>query len=975
MTTPVQLVTNQDQVLTTSLVFDLNTLSQELVSGKIAAADFAGLFSKTDVVEATRLANPPAELIETTIDAATEFVLKFAPDVANDPIAFKIFSAANSDTASLVSKLVHIILGTESNDILIGKATRDYIFGLGGNDLLLGEGENDFLFGGKGNDILLGGDGNDTVFGESGDDTLFNDAGSDNLIGGTGNDYFYVLDASGSSLLNGGTGIDTADYSALSQAITLKSTGIVSKGVGFGTDQLVQVERIFATSSLNDWIDASDATAPTSITVNLLTNSLIVNNVPGLGTLTFTVSGFENVRGTNQNDSITGDNANNILNGGAGNDVLGGSNGNDTLNGDVGTDTADYSALGQTIVLGPTGTVSKSGGGIDQLNGIETITASALLGDTINSSTATGSVSITANLGTNSLTVNNVLIGGVTTNLNFTVNNFENVTGTGNNDIITGNNGNNILNGGAGNDVLRGSNGNDTLNGDAGTDTVNYSGLGQSIILGPTGTVNKSGGGTDQLNGIEAIVASNLLNDTINASAATGSTSITANLGTNSLIVNNVVIGSATTNLNFTVSNFENVTGTANNDTITGNAANNILNGGAGNDVLRGSNGNDTLNGDAGTDTTDYSALGQTIVLGPTGTVNKSGGGIDQLNGIETITASALLGDTINSSTATGSVSITANLGINSLTVNNVLIGGVTTNLNFTVNNFENVIGTANNDIITGNNGNNILNGDAGNDVLRGSNGNDTLNGDAGTDTVNYSGLGQSIILGPTGTVSKSGGGTDQLNGIEAIVASNLLNDTINASAATGSTSITANLGTNSLIVNNVVIGSATTNLNFTVSNFENVTGTANNDTITGNAANNILNGGAGNDVLVGGAGNDNLIGGSGADVLTGGIGNDQFTFLKPGEGVDIITDFASVPDTIAVSASGFGGGLSLGVLSSLQFFVGTGATTANQRFIYNSITGGLFFDIDGNGVTAQQQIASLTLAPTLTSDDILVIA
>ncbi|MBD2497649.1 calcium-binding protein [Nostoc sp. FACHB-280] len=962
--------------MTNSLVFDLNTLSQELVSGKIAAADFARLFSKTDVVEATRLANPPAEIIETTIDAATEFVVKFAPDVANDPIAFKVFLAANSETATLVSKLVHIILGTERNDILIGKATRDYIFGLGGNDLLFGEGGNDFLFGGKGNDILLGGVGNDTVFGESGDDILFNDAGSDNLIGGTGNDYFYVLDASGSSLLNGETGIDTADYSALSQAITLKSTGIVTKGVGFGTDQLVQIERIFATSSLNDWIDASDATAPTSITVNLLTNSLIVNNVPGLGTLNFTVSGFENVRGTNQNDSITGDNANNTLNGGAGNDVLRGSSGNDNLNGEAGTDTADYSALGQTITLGPTGTVTKGGGfGTDQLNGIETITASTLLGDTINASTATGSVSITANLGTNSLTVNNVLIGGVTTNLNFTVNNFENVTGTANNDTITGNAANNILNGGAGNDVLRGSNGNDALNGDAGTDTVNYSGLGQSIVLGPTGTVSKSGGGIDQLNGIEAIVASNLLNDTINASTASSGVSITANLSTNRLTVNNVVIGGVTTNLNFTVSNFENVTGTAGNDIITGNNSNNILSAGAGNDVLRGSSGNDNLNGDAGTDTADYSALGQTIVLGPTGTVSKSGGGTDQLNGIETITASTLLGDTINASTATGSVSITANLGTNSLTVNNVLIGGVTTNLNFTVNNFENVTGTANNDTITGNAANNILSGGAGNDVLRGSSGNDTLNGDAGTDTVNYSGLGQSIVLGPTGTVSKSGGGTDQLNGIEAIVASNLLNDTINASAATGSTSITTNLGSNSLTVNNVVIGGVTTSLNFTVSNFENVTGTANNDTITGNAANNTLNGGAGNDVLVGGAGDDNLIGGSGADVLTGGIGNDQFTFLKPEEGVDIITDFASVPDTIAVSASGFGGGLSLGVLSSLQFFVGTGATTADQRFIYNSITGGLFFDIDGNGGAAQQQIASLTPAPTLTSNDILVIA
>ncbi|MBD2676109.1 MULTISPECIES: hypothetical protein [Nostoc] len=854
MATSLQLVADQDQaVVDTNIgdvapspLFNLDTLNEELISGKVAPADFAKSFSDPTFVEAASLAYPPAEIITTTNDAAAEFVVKLAPDVANDPVAYEAFLTAYNQTSSndvLLSssennsnlaavpirpKLVHIIIGTAANDILIGKATHDYIFGLDGKDLLFGEGGNDFLFGGNDDDILLGGIGNDNLFGENGNDILFNDAGSDVLVGGAGNDYLYVLDASGSSLLNGETGIDTADYSALTQAITLKTTGTVTKGIGFGTDQLVQVERIFATSSLNDWIDASDATSPTSVTVNLSTNSLIANNVPGLGTLSFTVSGFENVRGTAQNDSITGDNANNILSGGAGNDVFGGSRGNDTINGDAGIDTANYSALGQTIVLGTTGTVIKAGGfGTDQLIGIETITASTLLGDTINASTATGSATITANLGTNSLTVNNVAIGGVTTNLNFTVNNFENVTGTAGNDVITGNAGNNILSGGAGNDVFGGSQGNDTINGDAGIDTANYSALGQTIVLGTTGTVTKAGGfGTDQLIGIETITASTLLGDTINASTATGSATITANLSTNSLTVNNVAIGGVTTNLNFTVNNFENVTGTAGNDVITGNAGNNILSGGAGNDVFGGSQGNDTINGDAGIDTANYSALGQTIVLGTTGTVTKAGRfGTDQLIGIETITASTLLGDTINASTATGSATITANLSTNSLTVNNVAIGGVTTNLNFTVNNFENVTGTAGNDVITGN------------------------------------------------------------------------------------------------------------------------------------------------------AGNNTLIGGGGADVLVGGAGNDRFTFLNPAEGVDIITDFASAPDTIAVSASGFGGGLTTGVLSGLQFFLGTSATTAAHRFIYNTLTGGLFFDVDGTGAAAQQQIASLTFAPTLTSSDIEVIA
>jgi Ca2+-binding RTX toxin-like protein len=486
MATSLQSVTDKDQSVIDANIRDvapslnLETLSDELVSGKVNAADLVKWLSNSAFVKEISSANPPAEVIATTSDEASELVAKFAP------AEFETFlSATNQLTPStdvlltsskmvaaapISAKLIHVIFGTPGNDVLIGKATHDFIFGLHGNDIILGQGGNDSLFGGTGNDILLGGQGNDAVFGEDGNDVLLNDAGSDILIGGAGNDYFYVLDPNGSSVLNGGTGFDTADYSLLSQAITLKATGIVTKGVGFGTDQLVQVENIIATSSLNDWIDASDATSPTSVTVDLSTNSLTVNNVPGLGTLNFTVNNFENVRGTAQNDTITGNTANNIINAGAGNDLLVGSKGNDTLNGEAGTDTADYSNLGQTIVLGPTGTVAKAGGfGNDQLNGIETIIASNLKGDTINASTASGSVSITANLAIHSLIVNNVPVLGT---LNFTVKNFENVTGTSQDDIINGNNSHNTLRGGAGNDFLSGDAGNDNLIGGSGVDVL-----------------------------------------------------------------------------------------------------------------------------------------------------------------------------------------------------------------------------------------------------------------------------------------------------------------------------------------------------------------------------------------------------------------------------------------------------------------------------------------------------------------------
>ena len=55
----------------------------------------------------------------------------------------------------------------------------------------------------------------------------------------------------------------------------------------------------------------------------------------------------------------------------------------------------------------------------------------------------------------------------------------------------------------------------------------------------------------------------------------------------------------------------------------------------------------------------------------------------------------------------------------------------------------------------------------------------------------------------------------------------------------------------------------------------------------------NTLGGTAGDDVLSGFAGNETLLGGAGNDILTGGEGDDLFVF-RPGDGVDVIADFAA---------------------------------------------------------------------------------
>jgi Ca2+-binding RTX toxin-like protein len=150
-----------------------------------------------------------------------------------------------------------------------------------------------------------------------------------------------------------------------------------------------------------------------------------------------------------------------------------------------------------------------------------------------------------------------------------------------------------------------------------------------------------------------------------------------------------------------------------------------------------------------------------------------------------------------------------------------------------------------------------------------------------------------------------------------------------------------------------------------------------------------LINGNAGDDTLLGGGGNDTLVGGSGNDILTGRGGTDTFRYDSPSEGVDQITDFSS--DFIAVSASGFGGGLVAGVTLTTdsttssgppgQFYTASGATgpiNGTNRFIYDTATGNLYYDPDGailSGLSAPTVlIANLQGAPSLAASNIVVI-
>ncbi|MBD2199651.1 MULTISPECIES: matrixin family metalloprotease [Calothrix] len=320
--------------------------------------------------------------------------------------------------------------------------------------------------------------------------------------------------------------------------------------------------------------------------------------------------------------------------------------------------------------------------------------------------------------------------------------------------------------------------------------------------------------------------------------------------------------------------------------------------------------------------------------------------------------------DTISGQGATNSVII--NLNNATLANNDPNAGGFISQVvgikgGFTIANsqggisvIENAIGSNYNDTLTGNQYNNYLFGDGGNDLIDGGAGNDSLNGGSGNDTI-YGGAGNDTLNGGSGTNTLYGGtGNDRY-----IFSSDnyiTIYEYVGEGVDTVESAYSFNLGPAEL-ENLVLTGTAAIN------------GTGNNlnNNITGNSANNNLTGGAGNDILVGGGGND---------TLTGGTGGDRFTFNSSSPGLDRITDFSVVDDTIVVSAAGFGGGLVAGAaIAASQFVIGSAATTSSHRFIYDRNNGGLFFDRDGTGAIAKIQFATLNTGLSLTNADIFVTA
>lgn len=150
------------------------------------------------------------------------------------------------------------------------------------------------------------------------------------------------------------------------------------------------------------------------------------------------------------------------------------------------------------------------------------------------------------------------------------------------------------------------------------------------------------------------------------------------------------------------------------------------------------------------------------------------------------------------------------------------------------------------------------------------------------------------------------------------------------------------------------------------------------NDTVFGNGGNDTIFGQTGNDALYGGAGSDLLYGGAGQDFLVGGSGADAFVFATRPAGngwaeIDTVFDFVR-EDLIAIDNDLYPAlGSQSGFLAASAFkVVGTGASVdANDRIIYNQLTGVLSYDWNGSATGGRVALADLTNNPTLTAGDI----
>jgi Ca2+-binding RTX toxin-like protein len=548
------------------------------------------------------------------------------------------------------------VFGSNHDDFVLGDGNANVLRGFDGNDQLLGGGGADTLDGGEGNDTLRGGTGNDLMNGGEGTDTALlidwngNTAGLFTSFIGTitlaevSNFSSATLEKSTFNLATRTTTITTVETDTLqaienviasdfAETITGNSSANKLEGRGGndvidggkGSDTLIGGDGIdTAAFSGKSALDTARVVASLADGTAVVTRTAFINGsvIPNTSTETDSLSGFENLRGTSDADSLTGNSGVNTLDGGNGNDTLSGLGGADKLVGGEGLDTADYLASSEAVTINlATGLAAGGDAAGDTFSGIENVSGSnagdVLTGsaganfingnggnDTIEGGAGAdtmdggaGSADTLSYASSNALGVAMSLDGLLFASGDAAGDqafNFENITGSeAGSDTLRGDFASNIIRGLGGNDTLQGGDGADTLDGGAGIDFADYRLDGAvRIDLASGFAAGKAEG--DIFISIEGIMSGE--GDSV-LKGNDGDNNFTATSGTNSLQGrggDDVLNGGR---------NVDIISGGDGNDGLSGNDGADRLQGGRGEDTLHGGRGADTLNGGTGDDT------------------------------------------------------------------------------------------------------------------------------------------------------------------------------------------------------------------------------------------------------------------------------------------------------------------------------------------------------------------------------------
>ena len=441
---------------------------------------------------------------------------------------------------------VENIRGSAHDDTLRGDGLANTVWGGDGEDEILGRGGADLQFGNLGADRLYGGDGADRQFGGDDADTVFGGRGPDLMRGGAGDDT--LIGGLGDDDLRGGTGSDWVDYS--------------------GTAGPWGVDLAAGTATRGDQTD--------------------------------TLTGIENIRGSQGDDTLLGDAEANRIEGRGGNDVIGGRSGDDSLTGGFGNDRIS-GGLGDDLISGGAGFDRMDGG-----RGRDTVDFShASSGWTLD---LREELATRANWGSERIA------------------NFENAIGGQGADLIRGSDGDNTLWGEDGNDHIIGYQGNDRL----------FGGLGDDTLVGHDGDdIIQGGGGIDIMAGGLGIDTVDYRDQNFGWTIDLGASE--ARFGRTTVEVirafenayggggDDRIFGTDGVNLLAGLGGTDRLYGGEDDDRLRGGGDGDWLYGGDGEDVISGDAGRDWLFGDAGDDDL-YGGSGNDRLIGGAGSDDLVGG-------------------------------------------------------------------------------------------------------------------------------------------------------------------------------------------------------------------------------------------------------------------------------------------------------------------------------------------------------------